>query len=122
MFQPRVQCEGRLSRDDDRARRHARRPVGARTFRAYLGEAKARLDRDRGRRADLRRKPRSDGVHAFRHGAPRLLRQRCSISAAKSEEHTSELQSLMRISYAVLRLEKKRNTGHITNTAYRHEP
>src|SRR3546814_4390136 len=28
---------------------------------------------------------------------------------ARSEEHTSELQSLMRISYAVFRLEKKKN-------------
>src|SRR3546814_4390704 len=30
--------------------------------------------------------------------------------AARSEEHTSELQSLMRISYAGLSLEKRRNT------------
>src|SRR3546814_6694119 len=29
------------------------------------------------------------------------------MSQARSEEHTSELQSLMRISYAVLRLKKK---------------
>src|SRR3546814_4441679 len=33
----------------------------------------------------------------------------------RSEEHTSELQSLMRISYAVFCLKKKRNT-RITNT------
>src|SRR3546814_3434342 len=32
------------------------------------------------------------------------------LSAARSEEHTSELQSLMRISYAVFCLNKKRNT------------
>src|SRR3546814_7792521 len=31
-------------------------------------------------------------------------------SAARSEEHTSELQSLMRISYAVFCLKKKNNT------------
>src|SRR3546814_8249865 len=30
----------------------------------------------------------------------------------RSEEHTSELQSLMRISYAVFCLKKKRNTYH----------
>src|SRR3546814_6796032 len=30
--------------------------------------------------------------------------------ASRSEEHTSELQSLMRISYAVFCLKKKRNT------------
>src|SRR3546814_1657540 len=32
------------------------------------------------------------------------------ISAVRSEEHTSELQSLMRISYAVFCLKKKKNT------------
>src|SRR3546814_9391244 len=35
--------------------------------------------------------------------------------AHRSEEHTSELQSLMRISYAVFCLKKKNNT-HKTNT------
>src|SRR3546814_2585974 len=35
--------------------------------------------------------------------------------AGRSEEHTSELQSLMRISYAVLCLKKKTST-HLTNT------
>src|SRR3546814_8413834 len=35
---------------------------------------------------------------------------------ARSEEHTSELQSLMRISYAVLCLKKKKNTIIITTT------
>src|SRR3546814_7990508 len=41
----------------------------------------------------------------------------------RSEEHTSELQSLMRISYAVFCL-KKKNIKHLTNlintTHYRH--
>src|SRR3546814_2579765 len=32
----------------------------------------------------------------------------------RSEEHTSELQSLMRISYAVFCLKKKTNTNNIT--------
>src|SRR3546814_2298727 len=37
------------------------------------------------------------------------------ISSYRSEEHTSELQSLMRISYAVFCLKKKKNTTtHIT--------
>src|SRR3546814_1697525 len=36
-----------------------------------------------------------------------LSRKRCPCIAARSEEHTSELQSLMRISYAVLCLKKK---------------
>src|SRR3546814_10859176 len=34
-----------------------------------------------------------------------------AIGAAGSEEHTSELQSLMRISYAVFCLKKKQNTS-----------
>src|SRR3546814_4982543 len=33
---------------------------------------------------------------------------------ARSEEHTSELQSLMRISYAVFCLKKKKKKNHIT--------
>src|SRR3546814_10106482 len=37
------------------------------------------------------------------------------MSPARSEEHTSELQSLMRISYAVFCLKKKNNTkAHLT--------
>src|SRR3546814_10284079 len=36
----------------------------------------------------------------------RVLRRRCN----RSEEHTSELQSLMRISYAVFCLKKKKTT------------
>src|SRR3546814_16510884 len=40
-------------------------------------------------------------IHVLDDGAIRFLR---------SEEHTSELQSLMRISYAVFCLKKKKNT------------
>src|SRR3546814_7355987 len=36
--------------------------------------------------------------------------------AARSEEHTSELQSLMRISYAVFCLKKKNNNQPLYNT------
>src|SRR3546814_5340185 len=43
-------------------------------------------------------------------------------AARRSEEHTYELQSLMRISYAVLCLKKKRNTHDMKPDAYaRHE-
>src|SRR3546814_8094615 len=35
-----------------------------------------------------------------------------SAAAARSEEHTSELQSLMRISYAVFCLKKKTHNNH----------
>src|SRR3546814_9323959 len=40
---------------------------------------------------------------------------RCPGSSARSEEHTSELQSLMRISYAVSCLTKKKTTTRKTN-------
>src|SRR3546814_1497274 len=42
----------------------------------------------------------------FANGAPTLL---FLTAGARSEEHTSELQSLMRISYAVFCLTKKNN-------------
>src|SRR3546814_5379297 len=35
---------------------------------------------------------------------------RCAVVAGRSEEHTSELQSLMRISYAVFCLKTKKHT------------
>src|SRR3546814_4665472 len=40
-------------------------------------------------------------------GAPRMHQRRAAVGA-RSEEHTSELQSLMRISYAVFCLKKKK--------------
>src|SRR3546814_6200195 len=43
-------------------------------------------------------------------GRPRQ-RRTISIALARSEEHTSELQSLMRISYAVFCLKKKKQTN-----------
>src|SRR3546814_9539915 len=39
-------------------------------------------------------------------------------NASRSEEHTSELQSLMRISYAVFCLKKKKNTKDKHNITY----
>src|SRR3546814_9237291 len=48
---------------------------------------------------------RSSHTRPVDHGVP----AQCS---ARSEEHTSELQSLMRISYAVFCLKKKINTHH----------
>src|SRR3546814_2197476 len=42
------------------------------------------------------------------------------LALERSEEHTSELQSLMRISYAVFCLKKKKTQTELTNTAYKH--
>src|SRR3546814_9348385 len=39
-------------------------------------------------------------------------RNRMNALTRRSEEHTSELQSLMRISYAVFCLKNKKNTNH----------
>src|SRR3546814_1125171 len=50
--------------------------------------------------AQLTRPPSIDG---------RVVPLKASMGAARSEEHTSELQSLMRISYAVFCLKKKKN-------------
>src|SRR3546814_6391996 len=40
------------------------------------------------------------------------------LKCVRSEEHTSELQSLMRISYAVFCLTKKTSYNHRTSTPY----
>src|SRR3546814_1328261 len=44
-----------------------------------------------------------------RPGGGQGRRRRCRAGPARSEEHTSELQSLMRISYAVFCLKKKKD-------------
>src|SRR3546814_5554312 len=50
-----------------------------------------------------------------------LTRLRQLLDQQRSEEHTSELQSLMRISYAVFCLKKKqKQTTHIPHTRTRH--
>src|SRR3546814_2889857 len=50
-----------------------------------------------------------EALHAV-HGDPAhaKARERLAYDELRSEEHTSELQSLMRISYAVFRLKKKK--------------
>src|SRR3546814_10469091 len=56
----------------------------------------------------------------IRHAIPRLKSCQSGFLgrtfAIRSEEHTSELQSLMRISYAVFCLKKKPNINHKKNT------
>src|SRR3546814_3989229 len=57
----------------------------------------------RERRKSLRRQ---------RHPKPSVRRHAMSRVSARSEEHTSELQSLMRISYAVFCLKNKKHANH----------
>src|SRR3546814_3620574 len=47
--------------------------------------------------------------------APEKLFDRRALEKLRSEEHTSELQSLMRISYAVFCLKKKKNRNNKQN-------
>src|SRR3546814_2158418 len=57
-----------------------------------------------------------DGRVGIEDGARKMWRASRLITLGdvrRSEEHTSELQSLMRISYAVFCLKKKKNHKHI---------
>src|SRR3546814_10873898 len=62
------------------------------------------------RRADLCPGSGSDGAQAD------IVHPYGQDAAGRSEEHTSELQSLMRISYAVFCLKKKTNTNTTKTT------
>src|SRR3546814_3345731 len=76
-----------------------------------LGEHRGRVALARrrlaGRQADLaqRHGEAGDGIHQAEHITALVAEE----FAERSEEHTSELQSLMRISYAVFCLKKKKN-------------
>src|SRR3546814_2292271 len=83
------------------------------------GEARARLaGRQDGVLRRLRRQ--GGGAHAARsRGRARRPtssdgggKPRRNLASRRSEEHTSELQSLMRISYAVFCLKKKKNNQY----------
>src|SRR3546814_9683137 len=97
-----------------RARRRARRTEGGVRMRAQGDDEPARRrTRPRGGRGradrDRRQRPLCRDVPAPFHGKA----ARCGGGAKRSEEHTSELQSLMRISYAVFCLKKKNATQPI---------
>src|SRR3546814_4146628 len=73
-------------------------------------------------RANQGRSARASGASA----GPRtvILRPPCTSARPRperSEEHTSELQSLMRISYAVFCLKKKKQNGLHTNTKHKYK-
>src|SRR3546814_1806876 len=54
------------------------------------------------------------GQHARAANAGQHVAEQCLQQADRSEEHTSELQSLMRISYAVFCLKKKKKNKQPT--------
>src|SRR3546814_8703158 len=57
-------------------------------------------------------------LHMLRTARFFLLRVDPAGDGLRSEEHTSELQSLMRISYAVFCLKKKKNNKKIQRNVY----
>src|SRR3546814_3209690 len=59
------------------------------------------------------RRPCGDELRRAGLRRPEARRTRDRLGAERSEEHTSELQSLMRISYAVFCLKKKNHTDVI---------
>src|SRR3546814_1613493 len=59
--------------------------------------------------------PRNEPTTAMEKRMMRCATPPVDRKADRSEEHTSELQSLMRISYAVFCLKKKKNTVNNTN-------
>src|SRR3546814_8533724 len=83
-------------RSRDRIGEHAARSAMAR--RSRIGPAQA----GGSRRGDAALQQRHQG------NRDRPSREKASACSMRSEEHTSELQSLMRISYAVVCLKKKK--------------
>src|SRR3546814_4960640 len=107
-------------RDADRRRTHGARPVQRR--RGGAGDRRARRPTARKAALDAR-----EGAYAMkavgRTGEARAGWAMASPALAaillfRSEEHTSELQSLMRISYAVFCLKKKHTNAQVTNLVY----
>src|SRR3546814_8076609 len=58
--------------------------------------------------------PAKAGIQSARRLIPRWVPAFAGMTYLRSEEHTSELQSLMRISYAVFCLKKQKTTNTIT--------
>src|SRR3546814_6714115 len=90
-------------------------------FTAFNGSSRERIDDSERFKACLDLKQSGDAVQ---HGSRKAISAPIADSlgcawlwlAKRSEEHTSELQSLMRISYAVFCLKNKTNTQHTTHT------
>src|SRR3546814_2894944 len=108
-------------------------PISASSGRAVCDPARRPSTRDR--RAELLDQPlsrrargRLDRLRSAAHqareegreGADQRRIAPAASALSRSEEHTSELQSLMRISYAVFCLKKKKNTTSIHHAYVQH--
>src|SRR3546814_951027 len=100
----------------DRARRDCSAPAPYGRIRtaacrsAYIRAAAARhgVSRCRGGGRKDRAAPRPPSRNPSRGGGRKRCRRRLRATDNRSEEHTSEIQSLMRTSYAVFCLKKKK--------------
>src|SRR3546814_1338839 len=92
-------CSSDLAADHEGQRARVRRGDAARHWRVDRDEALG------GRRFDVRAR----GGDVDRRAVEEQNVRRGVRENVRSEEHTSELQSLMRISYAVFCLKKKKN-------------
>src|SRR3546814_7258655 len=80
----------------------------ARERRSRLPFPAARLEVEKGVEPRIERVARTPAAERHRP----LFGEAVGLTAQRSEEHTSELQSLMRISYAVFCLQKQTNTPY----------
>src|SRR3546814_5294485 len=94
---------GAVADDDDAAVLGVAHPYPAAMVQADPGGAAGDVEHG------VEQGPVADGIGAVAHGFG---------FAVRSEEHTSELQSLMRISYAVFCLKKKNKILRIQKTKY----
>src|SRR3546814_6352392 len=95
-----LQSQGAQARGTGSLRTESRQPPPDRRARQCPGPALQRVAGAHRRLAE----PDLDDEHRLR----RARRRRAARTRLRSEEHTSELQSLMRISYAVFCLKKKK--------------
>src|SRR3546814_3081085 len=88
------------------ARRALRRPRAAALAAVAVGTGRPAARR---RSAAFTASDRMAARPGRRYGGAHRRRRHAGVRAARSEEHTSELQSLMRTSYAVFFLQKKKH-------------
>src|SRR3546814_5719838 len=94
---------------------------GAYTARLWLRSTTDSSSAASGRSRTVSSSLRKSVGRTFAHGGMRSWNSLRNSSRSRSEEHTSELQSLMRISYAVFCLKKKTETTtqHQSQQIYR---
>src|SRR3546814_2887012 len=89
-------------------------PLTTNAFASHVARSKGVPSRpDAGKASNLRTERSTSALHSRDASV-----QRRSASGMRSEEHTSELQSLMRISYAVFCLKKKNTRKKTKNIIY----